>query len=87
MPLFSKLRLLAEYAPLLARAQDLTETEDNHERALIVLNALLWLAKRSENKIDDEVIELVTAVLKTEEGKKLFNYTVDAIAEALNKNA
>ena len=84
--LFPRLRLLAEYAPLLARAQDLTETTDHHKRALIVMDALMWLAKRSDNKIDDEVIELVIAVLATEEGKRLFNYTVDAITEALKQN-
>lgn len=83
--MFTRLRLLAEYAPLLAYAQDLAETDDPHDRAVILMNAVEWLARRTDNTVDDEVVKLVKDVLASEEGKRLFNYAVDGV-KGLLKN-
>jgi len=83
--MFPRLRLLAEYAPLLAYAQELAEHKDPHKRALIALDAVMWLAKRSDNDVDDKVVSLVKSVLATPEGQELFNYTVDGVKSLIEK--
>lgn len=83
--MFPRIRLLAEYAPLLAYAQELAENSDPHDRAVIALDAVMWLARRSDNTVDDEVVKLVRDVLSSEEGEKLFNYTVEGIKSLLAK--
>lgn len=83
--MFPRIRLLAEYAPLLAYAQELAEKKDPHERAVVALDAVMWLARRSDNKIDDEVVGLVKAVLASEEGEALFNFIVEGVKSLIEK--
>ena len=85
--MFPRLRLLVEYAPLLAYVQDLAETKDPHDRAVIALNAAQWLAARTDNDVDDRVVGLVKAVLSSKEGEELFNYVVEQVKGLLNKDA
>lgn len=77
--------MLVEYAPLLAYAQELAEQTDPHERVLVFLDAMKWLAARSDNDIDDEVLRLVSSVVESEEGEALFNYVVEAVKGLLKK--
>ena len=84
--MFPRLRMLVEYAPLLAYAQDLAAAEDPHNRAVIALEAVKWLAARTENDVDDHVVELVRAVLASDEGKELFNYVVESVKGLLTKD-
>ena len=84
--MFPRIRLLAEYAPLLAYAQELAENSDPHDRAVIALDAVLWLARRSDNTVDDEVVSLVKEVLASEEGEKLFNYIVEGVMGLLKND-
>ena len=85
--MFPRLRLLVEYAPLLAYAQDLAETDDPHDRAVIALNAAMWLAQRTDNTVDEHVGGLVKAVLASKEGEELFNYVVETVKGLMNKDA
>ena len=85
--MFPRLRLLVEYAPLLAYAQDLAETDDPHDRAVIALNAAMWLAQRTDNTVDEHVVGLVKAVLASKEGEELFNYVVETVKGLMNKDA
>jgi hypothetical protein len=79
LDLFSKLRMLAEWAPLLNRLQMIALAKEPHDQALAVVSALQWAAGRSVNTIDDEALAHVEAVLKTAEGKAFFNWAVDKI--------
>lgn len=83
--MFEKIRLLAEYAPLLGYAQDIGATKDPHERALIAIEAASWLARRSETTVDDEVLSMIKEVLESEAGERLFTYIVDSIKKAVAK--
>lgn len=70
-PLFEKLKLLAEWAPLLARLQGVMDAETPHEQALAGVRALQWAAGKSETKVDDEALFHIEAVMKTDEWKSL----------------
>jgi hypothetical protein len=48
MNIFEKLRLLAEWSPLLTYMQTLAAEDDIHAKAVIVAEALEWVATRTE---------------------------------------
>lgn len=73
-PLFEKLKLLAEWAPLLAQLQAIGAAKTPHDQALAVVQTLQWAAGKSMNSIDDEALWHVEAVLSTPEGKAAFEW-------------
>jgi len=82
LDLFSKLRMLAEWAPLLNRLQMIALAKEPHDQAMAVVSALQWAAGKSANTIDDEALAHVEAVLKTAEGQAFFNWVIDKVGVA-----
>jgi hypothetical protein len=80
-PLVDKLKLLAEWAPLLARLQAVAGAETPHERAVALVKTLQWAAGKSMTEIDDEVLSHIEAILKTPEGKSFFDWVVAQVSE------
>lgn len=78
-PLIEKLKLLAEWSPLLSRLQLVAIAKTPHEQALAVVSMLQWAAGKSEMQIDDEALRHVEAVLKTPEGKAFFEWVLKQI--------
>jgi hypothetical protein len=83
LDLFSKLKLLAEWAPLLNRLQMVALAKEPHDQALAVVSALQWAAGKSTTDIDDQALAHVEAVLKTKEGQAMFNWVVGKIGGAV----
>lgn len=83
LPLLEKLKLLAEWSPLLSRAQAVLSAETPHSRALAVIDALQWAAGKSGTTVDDEALEHLEAVLGSPEGKAFFDWCVKKIDGAL----
>jgi prephenate dehydrogenase len=83
LDLFSKLKLLAEWAPLLNRLQMVALAKEPHDQALAVVSALQWAAGKSATEIDDQALAHVEAVLKTKEGQAMFNWVVGKIGGAV----
>jgi hypothetical protein len=79
LDLFTKLRMLAEWAPLLNRLQMIALAKDPHDQALAVVSALQWAAGKSASTVDDEALAHVEAVLRTKEGQSFFNWAVGKI--------
>jgi hypothetical protein len=79
LDLFTKLRMLAEWAPLLNRLQMIALAKQPHDQALAVVSALQWAAGKSANTLDDEAMAHVEAVLRTKEGQAMFNWAVEKI--------
>lgn len=77
MNLFEKLRLLTEYAPLLTYMQDLVAEDDVHAKAVIAADAARWLAEKTDWTWDEELIELVGDILKSDEGEALVRWIVE----------
>jgi hypothetical protein len=71
MNIFEKLRLLAEWSPLLTYMQTLAAEDDIHAKAVIVAEALEWVATRTEIEWDDELASHVSDILVSEEAKRL----------------
>lgn len=82
MPILDKLKLLAEWAPLLGRLQVVIDAESPHDQALAVVRALQWAAGKSSTELDDEALCHLEAVLKTPEGGAFFNWVVSKVRGA-----
>jgi hypothetical protein len=78
-PLFEKLKLLAEWAPLLARLQAVAAADKPHEQALAVVNALQWAAGKSQTEVDDEAMFHIEEVLKTPQMQAFIQWAADKI--------
>jgi hypothetical protein len=79
MPLFDKLKLLAEWAPLLGRFQAVMDASSPQEQAVAIVNALQWAAGKSPTELDDEALEHIEAVLKSPEGAAAFAWVVSKV--------
>ena len=78
-PLIEKLKLLAEWAPLLSRLQLVAVAKTPHEQALAVVSTLQWAAGKSENDIDDQALRHIEALLKTKEAQEFLDWTLSQV--------
>lgn len=76
MNLLEKLRLLAEWAPLMTFAQQLAAEDDMHAKAVIVSEAMEWVASRTDLEWDDELTGLLSDILISEEGEALVRWVI-----------
>ena len=72
-----KLQLLVEWSPLIGHASEISAASTPLERALRISAALRWAASKTKTNVDEELVDLLEAVLKSDEGAALFNYLVD----------
>jgi hypothetical protein len=77
MNIFEKLRLLAEWSPLLTYMQTLAAEDDIHAKAVIVAEALEWVATRTEIEWDDELASHVSDILVSEEGEAFVRWILE----------
>jgi hypothetical protein len=82
MPIFEKLKLLAEWAPLLGRLQSVMDAQTPHEQSVAVVKALQWAAGKSGTSMDDEALFHLEAVLKSPEGAAFFKWVVSKVQGA-----
>jgi hypothetical protein len=75
-PLIDKIQTLAEWAPMLARLQAISEAKTPHDRALAIVHALQWAAGKTGTEIDDEALSHIESLLETPEGKAAFDWVV-----------
>jgi len=78
-PLIEKLKLLAEWAPLLSRLQLVAVAKTPHEQALAVVSTLQWAAGKSETDIDDQALRHIEALLKTKEAQEFLDWTLSQV--------
>ncbi len=81
MPIFEKLKLLAEWAPLIGRLQSVLDAKSAYDQATSIVKTLQWAAGKSSTSIDDEALFHLEAVLKTPEGQAFFNWVVAKVTQ------
>jgi hypothetical protein len=82
MSFFAKLRLLAEWSPVLGQVQVIMAADDPHDQAVAVIDALQFAAGKTPTEIDDEALEHLESILKSEEGTAFFRWLVETIKGA-----
>jgi hypothetical protein len=81
LSVWDKIRLIQEWSPLLTYGQSFLAEHDPHKKSLIVADLCEWLAGKSNNKVDDELVDHITAVLKSPQGEALVRWVVTKIQE------
>lgn len=79
MPLLDKLKMFAEWAPMIGRLQAIAGAVEPHGRAIAICEALKWAAGKSSTELDDEALDHVEAILKTPEGKAAFDWVLSVV--------
>lgn len=79
LPILEKLKLLAEWAPLLGRLQMVIDADKPYDQAVAVVKALQWAAGKSDLEVDDEALFHLEAVLKSAEGQAFFQWIVSKV--------
>ena len=72
MSLADKIKLFSELAPLIVMVQQIAVASDERQRALLILDAMQFLAGKTRTADDDEALELLEGVLRSNEGTALF---------------
>lgn len=81
LPIFEKLKLLAEWAPLIGRLQSVMDAKTPYDQATSVVKTLQWAAGKSQTDLDDEALFHLEAVLKTPEGQAFFNWVIAQVTK------
>jgi hypothetical protein len=71
-----KVKLLIDWAPLLALLEQVAKAPGNQDKALALVTTLRWLAKKTETANDDKALDHLEAVLKTPEGAAIVNFFI-----------
>lgn len=82
LPILEKLKMLAEWAPLLGRLQTVMDAKTPEEQALAIVRVLQWAAGKSSTELDDEALFHLEALLKSAEGKAFFGWIVQKVQGA-----
>ena len=77
-----KLRLIGEWSPALAILQQYANESDPHKKTLVVMDALEFLASKTDTQLDDGLVTRLDAVLRTSQGEDLVRYVVEKVQEA-----
>lgn len=81
--LWDKVRILQEWAPVATYVQAFLAEHDPHRKSLIVADACEWLASKSKNtKVDDELVDHVTAILKSPQGESFLRWILAKVEQA-----
>lgn len=73
---WQQIQLLSTWSPLIGFGQRLIGEPDTYKRTLIVAEALEWVAAKTDARLDDEVVELVSEILKTPQGEAFVRWAL-----------
>jgi hypothetical protein len=77
MSIWEQLRLLSEWSPMLSFGQRFISEPDAHKKTLIVADACEWLAAKTRaTNVDDELVNLLAAILKSPQGEALVRWAI-----------
>lgn len=80
LSVIDKLRLLAEWGPLLFRLETVLSAETPHDKAKAVVECLQWVSKKTDTTLDDEALEHLEAMLVTAEGRAFVDWAAKKVS-------
>ena len=72
-------RLVQEYWPLVALGRQALVEGDQYKRAMLLADAVEWLASKSQTPIDDEAVRLITELFRTPQGEQLIRWALHKV--------
>ena len=76
MSIWEQIALLQQWSPVIGYGQQILAEKDTYKKAIIVGDALEWIATRSATKLDDDVVKMITNIVETPQGEALIRYIV-----------
>jgi len=71
---WQQIQLLSAWSPLIGYGQRFVNELDPYKRSIIVSEAAEWLASKTKAQADDQLVRLVSDLLKTKEGEALVRW-------------
>lgn len=83
LSIWDKMRLLSEWSPLIGFGQRFIAEIDPHGKSIIVAEACEWLASKTRaTTLDDELVSLLSAILKSPQGEALVRWAMQKVEES-----
>ena len=76
MSIWEQIALLQQWSPVIGYGQQILAEKDNYKKAVLVGDAMEWIATKSATKIDDDVVKMITSIIETPQGEALIRYIV-----------
>lgn len=74
-----KIKLLADWAPVLPLLQAVATAASNQAKAVAMVEVLRWLATKTSTTTDDTALDHLEAMIKTPEGGKVVDFLVTLV--------
>ena len=79
MSIWQQIALLQQWSPVIVYGQQILAEKDTYKKAIIVGDALEWIATKSATKLDDDVVKMITNIVETPQGEALIRYIVSRV--------
>ena len=75
--IFDQIVLFQQWMPLLGYAQQLLAVKDDpYKQAIIVGDALEWVAGKTQTAVDDDMVKMLSAIVETQPCEVLIRWIV-----------
>ncbi len=74
--IWQQIQLLSAWSPLIGYGQRLVNEIDPYKKSIIVGEACEWLAAKTKSVADDQLVRLLSDLLRTKEGEALVRFLV-----------
>jgi hypothetical protein len=80
--IWQQIQLLSAWSPLIGYAQRFVGEADPYRRSIIVAEGLEWVASKTQAQLDDELVKLIAAILRTQQGENLVRWALSKVEAA-----
>jgi len=77
--IIDQVRLVQEYWPLVTLGRQALAESDPYKRAMLLADAVEWMASKSQTRLDDEAVRLITELFRTPQGEQLIRWALHKV--------
>jgi hypothetical protein len=77
--IWKQIQLLSAWSPLIGYAQRFVNEADPYKKSIIAAEGLEWVASKTNAQLDDELVKLIAAILRTEQGENLVRWALGKV--------
>lgn len=74
--IWQQIMLLQTWAPLIGFGQRLVNENDPYKKSLVVAEAAEWLASKTDAKVDDQLVKLLSDIIRTPQGEAMVRFVL-----------
>jgi hypothetical protein len=77
--IIDQVRLVQEYWPLITIGRQALAESDPYKRAMLLADAVEWMASKSRTHLDDDAVQLITELFRTPQGEQLIRWALHKV--------